>query len=202
MHARKFVKWRLPRAGSARRAERRGLGPDGIRQDRRDPANVRSPAVQFRKMGPEQKREALASLENSYLMIKVGIFAQLCVKYLPIYGKEQANFLAVAVTNEALLLAPANRDAETYLRKNRANITAEAMKLSLDPTMAKAFSYLYAVRTIYLTYATGSPSSRPVLELGKRATELSIYIPNTYDICGSGDFFSSSAPSPSMQSAA
>ena len=47
--------------------------------------------------------------------------------------------------------------------------------------------YLYAAQTLLLAIELRDPFSARAQELGERATELSILIPNTYDICGSGD---------------
>ncbi len=128
-------------------------------------------------------------LQASYSNLQLGIFARLVAEYRPRYGAEDANFLAVAVVNEALLIKPATKDAENYLKRNMATVRSEAMDLRWNDVVAEAFSYLYASRTLYLTYATGKPISSEALKLGDRATELSLYIPNTYDICGSGDVF-------------
>lgn len=61
------------------------------------------------------------------------------------------------------------------------------MKLRLDPVLAEALSYLYAAPTLYLAYVTHNPFSERAQALGQRATQLSIHIPNTYELCGSGD---------------
>ncbi len=57
----------------------------------------------------------------------------------------------------------------------------------MDPMLSEALSYLYAAQTLYLAFATRNPFSEEAEALGKRATKLSIHIPNTYELCGSGD---------------
>jgi hypothetical protein len=66
-------------------------------------------------------------------------------------------------------------------------VTKEAMKLHDNEVLAEACSYLYAAQTIYLAYLSHNPLSDRAIELGNRATELSMHIPNTYDLCGSND---------------
>jgi ABC-type sugar transport system ATPase subunit len=66
-------------------------------------------------------------------------------------------------------------------------VSALASAQQQQVEIAKAFSYLYAAQTLYLVWLTKSPMSERALEMGRRATELSLYIPSTYDICGSAD---------------
>ena len=56
-----------------------------------------------------------------------------------------------------------------------------------SPDVAEPLSYLYAAITLLLAIRTRNPFSELSSQLGARATELALYIPNTYDICGSGD---------------
>lgn len=132
-----------------------------------------------------KRREMQKLLEAGYVNLKLGILALLMDRYRP-YG-DQAHFLAVAVLHEALILEPANSDGETYRRKNAGLIRTEAMRLSSDQELVQAFAYMYAARTLYITFATGSPVSEQGVALANRATELSLHIPNTYELCGSSD---------------
>jgi len=138
--------------------------------------------------GLAKMRETDGLLETGYTNLKLGIFTRLVKKYRPLYGEQQANLLAVAVIHEALIVEPANTAGENYRANNRALIFDEAMRLNSDREIAEAFSYLYAARSFHLVRATGSVVSDQSVALVNRATELSLYIPSTYDLCGSDDF--------------
>jgi hypothetical protein len=126
-------------------------------------------------------------LEESMSRLRIGIFARLLRKYAPVRGEEEGKFLSAALLNEALTEEPRNDQARKYLARNRSVVAQELMKLRDDAGLAEALSYLYAAQTLYLACATRSPLSERAQALGERATELGIYIPNTYDLCGSGD---------------
>ena len=117
-------------------------------------------------------------LEESVEKLRVGIFARLYESYIPNLGEHQAKFLAAAVLNEALLESPGNDEATHYYATHMTSILNNAMKLHLDPVLPEALSYLYAAQTLYLAYATRNPFSERTQALGKRATKLSIHIPN------------------------
>lgn len=138
--------------------------------------------------GSGEKQQAYKLLETSYTNLKFGIFARLVKNYRPHYGEQQANLLAVAVIHEALIVEPANADGQRFRANHQELILSEAALLGSDPEIAEAFSHFYAAASLLLVYKTGSPISDQGIALANRATELALYIPSTYDICGSGDF--------------
>jgi hypothetical protein len=126
-------------------------------------------------------------LDESITQLRVGVFSRLLKKYTPIFGEAQGKFLCAAILNEALLEDPGNNEAKKYLARNQDLVKSESLNLHTDTDLAEGLSYLYAAQTLYLAFATRNPFSERAAELGQRAADLSIYIPNTYDICGSGD---------------
>jgi hypothetical protein len=131
--------------------------------------------------------QTINSINASIAKLRLGIFALLMKKYLPEYGEEKSKLLGAAVLNEATLEKPGNRAAKSFYQENSELIEEEAKNIVLDDKLPKAFSYLYAALTYYFVFTTGKPISKKSEKLGERATDLYLYIPNTYDICGSGD---------------
>jgi hypothetical protein len=66
-------------------------------------------------------------------------------------------------------------------------VRKEAIGLVALAEIPEALSYLYAAITLLLAIRTRDPFSELSAQLGARATELSLNILSTYDICGSGD---------------
>jgi hypothetical protein len=130
--------------------------------------------------------QAVQSLRDSIDKLRLTIFALLFHKYAE-YGDTGSKFLAVAVFNEAMRESPQNKEAEQYLNRNRILITKEALTLAQDNEAAEALSYLYAAHILYNVYLTQSPDSEPSRLLAERAGQLGLYVPNTYDICGTDD---------------
>jgi hypothetical protein len=132
-------------------------------------------------------RAALEVVDQSINCLRLGIFSYLQKKYVPVFGKEDAKFWAVAVLNAIIVEEPGNEQAKAFYRKNKDKILKEALNVRNDNELATAASYLYAAQTIYLAGLTKAPLSQRAQELGEQATRLGIYIPNTYEICGSND---------------
>jgi hypothetical protein len=132
-------------------------------------------------------RAALEVLDQSINCIRLGIFSHLQKKYVAVFGKEEATFWAVAVLNTIVLEEPGNEQAKVFYRRNKDKILREALNVRNNNELATAASYLYAAQTIYLAGLTKAPLSQRAQELGEQATRLGIYIPNTYEICGSND---------------
>ena len=131
------------------------------------------------------KEQTIELLEASITQLRVGLFSTLSKFYYPIYGKQDGEFLSSALLNNVLLEKPGNIDGENFCRNNVELIEEELKKLSFEKVIAEALSYLYAAQTLYLVFITKDPFSKQAQKLGEKATKLSIYIPNTYDICGS-----------------
>lgn len=126
-------------------------------------------------------------LDDSQATIRLAIFARLFRDYTKLLGKDKAKFLAVAVLNEAIVEEPSNSEAKQFYESNRSLIIEESLKLCQNKKLAEAFSYLYAAQIIYLAYTTRNPIPERATQLSDRATELSLYIANTYDICGNSN---------------
>ncbi len=139
----------------------------------------------FSKIFSDSNKQNIKLLEATITQLRVGIFSRLSKKYIPVYGKQNGEFLSVAILNEALIENPTNEEAENYCRNNKLLINEEVLQLSFDPVISEAFSYLYAAQTLLLVFLTREPFSKRSQELGEQASRLGIYIPNTFDICGS-----------------
>jgi hypothetical protein len=139
------------------------------------------------KLFGDSNSQSIEILEATIRQLRLGVFARLSKKYIPLHGKQNGEFLSAAILNEALLESPGNSDGEFYCSKNASLIEKELLQLASDPDIASALSYLYAAQTMHLVFVTSEPLSRRAQQLGEQATRLSIFIPNTYDICGSND---------------
>jgi hypothetical protein len=139
------------------------------------------------KIFGSSKNQSIKLLEASIALLGLGIFSKLSKKYVPLHGKQKGEFLSTAIINGALLETPGNKEAEIFLQNNSPLVTQETLQLKSDPDIASALSYLYAAQTLFLVFETKEILSARSLELGKKASDLSIYIPNTFDICGSDD---------------
>jgi hypothetical protein len=126
-------------------------------------------------------------LDESIAKLRVGVLGRLLKKYIQTFGEAQGKFLCAAILNEALLEDSGSNEAKRYLVRHQDLVKSESLKLHADTELAEGLSYLYAAQTLYLAIATGNPFSERSAELGQQATDLSIYIPNAYDICGTGD---------------
>ena len=141
----------------------------------------------FGKLFGHSNSQDIEILEATIAQLRVGVFARLSQKYIPVFGKQNGELLSAAILNEALLEGPGNADGEIYRRQNASLIEDESLQVASDPDIATALSYLYAAQTMYLVYLTQEPLSKRAQDLGEQAAYLSISVPNTYDICGSND---------------
>jgi hypothetical protein len=126
-------------------------------------------------------------LTDAISQLYAAVVTNLTLKYIPRHGSQDALLLAGCVLSEAMMEPPYTDNAARYQRSHSASVRDAALQIAADPDVAAAFAYLYAAKTVQLVFVTGSPFSELARALGKRATELAIDIPNTYDICGSGD---------------
>jgi hypothetical protein len=142
----------------------------------------------------------LQILEESIAHLRLTVFIYLYEKkYLPVFGKEEAAFLAAAVVNTMLHEAPGNEQAKVYYERNKDKIFQEASKISKDKELsgiAGGASYLYAAEILYATAMINNPYlasttkelySKVIHVLEEQATLLDIWIPDSYSICGSND---------------
>ena len=116
--------------------------------------------------------------------LQVGILTNLIVGYRSGVAPSDVVALADSVLSEAILEPPTYAK---FAEAHAALVREETLKLNENPEVVDALSYLYAAKTLHLVFLTRNPLSEEAEKLGARATELGIYIPNTYNICGSGD---------------
>lgn len=136
-----------------------------------------------------RKPDPLITLEQAIERLQAGILINLTTEYgtrLKLTPPSDAVVLANCVLSYATVMTPMGERAQQYYKNHGEFVHKQAAELA-SSSVAKPLSYLYAAITILLAVRTRNPLSELASELGARATELSIYIPNTYDICGSGD---------------
>jgi len=136
-----------------------------------------------RKPGP------VTTLEEAIERLQIGITTNLITHYstqLKLKPTE-AVLLANCVLSYAIAMDPIGEPAQQYQKKHSEFVRKQALELAALADVAQPLSYLYAAITLLLAIRTRNPFSELSSQLGARATELSLYIPNTYDICGTGD---------------
>jgi hypothetical protein len=135
-----------------------------------------------------QKARSVALLEGAIGRLRVGLFATLDKSHRAAYADERfRTFLCAAILNHVVVEPPGNNEAVKFAETHWALIEAEARKIGDDPEISRIASYLYAAQILHAAISTRDPFSERAQVLGERATDLGIYIPNTYDICGQGD---------------
>lgn len=129
-------------------------------------------------------------LEDAIERLQIGITTNLILVYstrLKLQPPGDTVLLANCVLSHATAMNPVGESAQQYEKTHADLVRNEALGLVALPEVAEALSYLYAAITLLLAIRTRDPFSELSAQLGTRATELSLYIPSTYDICGSGD---------------
>jgi hypothetical protein len=142
------------------------------------------------------QQDVAGACEYADESLRLGLFSRLLILHASRYPDEQTNFLSAAVMNEILAEEPTNPEGRRYLQDRQDLIVLEASKVCEDSELVGACSCLYAVQTIYWNFQAGQAAAlgklpaqirnRP-MELPQRASQLRIHIPNTYELCGSGD---------------
>ena len=134
--------------------------------------------------------ETLTMLEEAIERLQIGIVMHLTLEYsgrFRLVPPPEALTLANCVLSYATAMAPIGEQALEYQRKHGELVRTQAHQLSALEDVAKALSHLYAAITLLIAIRTRDPFSELSSQLASRATELSLYVPSTYDICGSGD---------------
>ena len=129
-------------------------------------------------------------LNDAIERLQIGIAMNLILDYktrLKFQSPSDAVLLANCVLSYATAMNPIGESAKQHGKKHADLVRDEALRLAVPAKVAEALSYLYAAITLLLAIRTRDPFSESSTQLGARATELSLYIPNTYDICDSGD---------------
>ena len=129
----------------------------------------------------------MAALADAITQLQVGILTNLIIAYRSVVAHADVTSLAAAVLSEAVMELPINTEVDRFFRAHSELVHDQTLKLCENPGIAEALSYLYAAKTLHLAFVTRNPFSAEAERLGGRATELGIYIPDTYAICGSGD---------------
>lgn len=119
--------------------------------------------------------------------LQIGILTNLILQYRSRPDPNEAVLLANCVLSHAILTTPTDLEAQEFQKKHSSLVSEQALMLAQNAEIHDALSHLYAAITLYLVIRTGSPVSEESNQLCARATELSIYLPNTFDICGSDD---------------
>jgi hypothetical protein len=149
------------------------------------PASMRPSQALF----DEQTAKKLDYVINT---LHAGVFRRLHRHYQPIYG-DDAKYLCRQILDEALVDEPNNHAAKKYKAKNHELILKEARALISDPNVKKAITYLYTAQVLRFQMSALSGNSLAlarISDLTKRATELSIEIPDTTEIFEKGDAYS------------
>ena len=132
------------------------------------------------KLSPEQ------ILVESIESLQLSLLCELMSHYNSRFPAD-SHSLADCVLTHAMCVEPTGEDAKQYYLKQQKLVLSEASQIYSNPPVAEAFSYLYAALILNCAIKTHNPFSEPAALLSNRAPELSIDIPNTYDICGTGD---------------
>ena len=135
-------------------------------------------------------QDPVRMLEDAIERLQIVIVANLVVDYsvrLKLQPPGDAALLANCVLSHATAMNPVGEAAAAYGRTHSDLIRDEALRLAAVADVVQAFSYLYAAITLLLAIRTRDPFSELAAALGARATELRLSIPNSYNICGSGD---------------
>jgi hypothetical protein len=141
----------------------------------------------FNNLFVTRKNSAKEVLTAAESQLRLCLFAHLYERYSAIYGQEEGKFWTAAVINEILLETTTNEAAKTFLKEHEQAVQDESFCYNLGDRCAEIVSYLAAADTLLLAIETGSPMSKRATELGEHLSRLNFYIPNTHDICGSGD---------------
>jgi hypothetical protein len=134
-----------------------------------------------------KKSDPVSSLTDTIERLQASIVTNLTVDYSATTTPADAVLLATCVVSYAMAVEPPTADDKRFDTANRALVRAKSEQLAKNDTVNEALSYLYAALTILIAIKSRNPLSEAAVSLGNRATELSMYIPNTYDICGSND---------------
>ena len=127
-----------------------------------------------------------AAIERLQIGIALSLSTEYTVRFEP-QSPGDALLLANCILSYATVMPPIGSRAKVYEATHRELIVEEAMRLSQLKEVAEPFSYLYAGVTLLLAIRTKNSFSELATQLCDRATELSLDIPNTYDLCGSAD---------------
>jgi len=133
------------------------------------------------------QQQLATTLVEAIERLQMALLTKLTIHYSARFPPTEALSLANCVLTYAMLVEPTSDDAKKYYQAHRQFVCDQAAQLSANADVAEAFSYLFAALTIHIAIQTRSPVSEPAAQLCTRATELSMYVPNTYDICGTGD---------------
>lgn len=133
------------------------------------------------------RRQSKNLLNSSIQQLRAGITSRLYQKYIPVYGEEKAMHLSAAVLSRCMLEEPTDMEGKIFYDNHTGLIEDELQKLSEDPVLVEAFSYLYTAESLYGTPGTKKSSSKHSKELVEQAARAGIHVPEVNEICGSAD---------------
>ena len=138
--------------------------------------------------GGEPKRPSpVDNLTDAIERLQNGIVTNLTAEYSIRVPAPRALSMATCTLSYAMAIEPIGDEAQRFYAENAEVVLAEARALADNDRVSQALSYLYAGLTLLIAIKTQNPFSEAAVQLGERATSLAIYVPNTDDICGSGD---------------
>lgn len=140
----------------------------------------------FRSAGPKAT-DPVTDLREAIEHLQAGIVTNLTAEYSSRVPPKEALTMAMCALSYAMAVDPIGEEAQAFHSQYPEVVLREASALADNGRVRPALSNLYAGLTILSAIQTRDPFSAAAAELGERATSLSVYIPNTYDICGSED---------------
>jgi hypothetical protein len=128
-----------------------------------------------------------SALADAMTQLQAAILRNLIVILRPRVDVSSVVLLSASVLSELASEPAVSDEAKQYFETHSSLVDLTARAVAPREEFAEALSYFYAAKTLYLVFVTKNPFSEEAAALGRKATELGIDIPNTYDICGSGD---------------
>lgn len=141
----------------------------------------------------------LQILEGDVNLLRIVFYGYLCQKYTLSYGQGTGTLLAVAVLNTLILQESSNDAEKQFYVDNKNRIQEEASSVHRDAVLSGCSgiaSYLYASEILLGTAMIKNPQTaydvkeqclRRIEALEEQAASLLIWVPDSYDICGSND---------------
>ncbi|HVS83621.1 MAG TPA: hypothetical protein VHE60_17960 [Pyrinomonadaceae bacterium] len=136
-------------------------------------------------MVAEEQSSPLGVLTEAISQLQAGILTTFMLRFQS--RLEAPALLAASILSDLICEPPFSSDAARFQEANAGLVEEAVQEVAEQEDLADPLSYLYAAKTLQLVFITKSPLSDQAVRLGDRASELGIYIPNTYDLCGSGD---------------
>lgn len=108
--------------------------------------------------------------------VKIGVFGRLAQRYETKMGREEANLLAAAITNELFSDTPSNPGAQRFLESNRTLIEKEILNLQNDDEIRNAVTQAVRVKAI-VSYDKSGNAQESLLDPLEKLKKLGILVP-------------------------